>query len=145
MTSKAVLDGNAFEITKLKPHDLDWEGSRPLKPWTVRRGSYPIPGDWELAWIELSRTDVTNVLCCAGTHGELPQPTSSETGERRKSGPKLESAQRAIRELFPEGVPEQSVILNANLCRLVGEKLKEQGFPAVSDETILRAAKRRRK
>ncbi len=144
MTSKTVLDGNAFEITKRKPDDLDWEGSRPLKPWRVRRGSYPIPGDWELAWIELSRTDVTNVLCRAGTRGELPQPTSSETDARRKSRPKLESAERAIRELYPQGVPDQSVILNAILCRQVGEKLKEQGFPAVSDDTILRAAGRRK-
>ena len=116
-----------------------------MKPWFVKRGISTTHGYWDLEWIELSRTDVTNVLCHTGTRGELPQPTSSETGARRKSGPKLESAQRAIRELFPEGVPEQSVILNANLCRLVGEKLKEQGFPNVSDETILRAAKRRRK
>ena len=59
MTSKTVLDGNAFQIpTRIKPADLDWEGSRPVKPWTVRRGSYHIPGDWDLEWIELSRTDV---------------------------------------------------------------------------------------
>jgi hypothetical protein len=146
MTSKAILDGNAFQITKLKPDDLDWEGSHPVKPWTVQRGSYAIPGDWDLAWVKLSRTDVTNRLCPAAPRGEPAEPvSSSETGAKRRSRPKLESAQRAIRELYPQGVPEQSVVPNANLCRGVGEKLKQQGFPDVSDETILRAASRRLK
>jgi hypothetical protein len=84
MTSKAELDGNAFQITKLKPDYLDWEGSRPLKPWTVRRGSYFIPGDWELAWLKLSRTDVTNVLCRAETQGEAAQHASREPGGNKQ-------------------------------------------------------------
>ena len=145
MTSKTVLEGNAFEIpTRIKPDDLDWEGSRPVNPWRIRRGSYAIPGDWDLEWIELSGTHVTKVLCAAGTPGESAQPTR-ETGARSRSRPKLESAQRAIRELYPQGVPEQSVVPNVLLCRLVGEKLMQQGLLNVSDETILRAASRRRK
>ena len=143
--SKTVLEGTAFQIpTAIKPKDLDWERSRPVKPWFVQRGISTTHGYWDLEWIQLSRTDVTNVLCRTGTRGELPQPTSSETGARRKSGPKLESAQRAIRELFPEGVPGQAVEPNSNLCRRVGEKLKEQGLPDVSNDTILRAAGRRK-
>src|SRR5262245_19297840 len=44
--STTVLEGKDFEIpTKIKPDDLDWEGSRPLNPWRIRRGSYAIPGD----------------------------------------------------------------------------------------------------
>ena len=145
MTSKAVLDGNAFlQITKLKPDDLDWEGSRPLKPWTVRRGSYPIPGDWELACLKLSKTDVTNVLCRAETQGETAQRASRETGATSRSRPTFERAQRVIREFYPQGVPGQAVEPNSNLCRRVGEKLKEQGLPDVSNDTILRAAGRRK-
>ncbi len=144
MTSKAILDGNAFQIPKLKPDDLDWEGSHPVKPWTVQRGSYAIPGDWDLAWVKLSRTDVTNALCRAETRGEPAQPASSETGAKRRSRPKLESAQSAVRDLYPQGVPEQAREPNASLCRHVGEKLKGQGLLNVSDDTILRAAGRRK-
>ena len=111
MTSKTVLDGNAFEIPTLKPHDLDWEGSRPLKPWTVRRGMSTTSQETG-TWGGSSFLGPTLRTFCAapGRAGELPQPTSSETGARRRSRPTLESAQRVIRELFPEGVPEQSVI-----------------------------------
>ena len=145
MTSKTVLDGNAFEIpTRIKPADLDWEESRPVKPWRVRRGSYDISGDWDLEWIELSKTDVMNVLCPAGTRGESALPPSRETGARRRSRPAHENAERAIKELYPQGVPGQAAEPNANLCRHVGERLKNEGFPGVSDDTILRAAGRRK-
>ena len=142
MTSKTVLEGNAFEIpTKIKPDDLDWEGSRPVNPWRIRHGSYAIPGDWDLEWIELSRTHVTNVLCAAETP-ESAQP-ARETGPRSRSRPKLESAQRAIKELYPHGVPDQAAEPNVTLCRRVGEWLKDKGLPDVSDDTILRATGRR--
>src|SRR5437660_3477638 len=37
--SKRVLEGTVFQIpTKIKSEDLDWERSRPVKPWEVRRG-----------------------------------------------------------------------------------------------------------
>jgi len=63
---------------------------------------------------------------------------------RRKSQPARESARSAINELYPNGVPGQAVKRNANLCREVGEKLKQAGQPGVSDDTILRAADRRK-
>jgi hypothetical protein len=145
MTSKTVLEGNAFEIpTRIKPDDLDWEGSRPVNPWRIRRGSYAIPGDWDLEWVELSGTHVTKVLCVAGRPSEAAQPTR-KTGARSRSRPKLESAHRAIEKLYPDGVPGQADVPNAILCRRVGKWLQNEGLLDVSDETILRAASRRRK
>ena len=86
-----VLETKAFEISpEIKPEDLDWERSRPRKPWRVRRGAFPSPGDWELEWIELRRTDVTNRLCIGGERGEA-QHASGETGATRGSGRALES------------------------------------------------------
>jgi hypothetical protein len=36
-----VLEGSAFQIpTRLKPEELDWQESRPLKPWPVRREAF---------------------------------------------------------------------------------------------------------
>jgi hypothetical protein len=61
-----------------------------------------------------------------------------------KSRPALERARGAINELYPNGVPGQAVKPNAILCRQVGEKLKQAGLPDVSDDTILRAAGRRK-
>jgi hypothetical protein len=77
MTSKESLQAQDLDIpSKLKPTDMDWEGSRPLEPWLVRRGRWFSPaGYWELARIELSRTDVRNVLCarerCGSTRRAL--------------------------------------------------------------------------
>jgi hypothetical protein len=63
---------------------------------------------------------------------------------RGKSKPTLERARGAIEELYPNGVPLQSAEPNVNLCRRVGEKLKKSGLPNVSNDTILRAAGRRK-
>jgi hypothetical protein len=67
MRSSDVLEGReCFDIpTTIKPRDLDWDQSRPVKPWFVRRGAYDPAGYWHLETIELSRTDVTTVLCTA--------------------------------------------------------------------------------
>jgi hypothetical protein len=64
--------------------------------------------------------------------------------KRAKNRPTLERAQGAIKEIYPDGVPPQSSEPNVNLCRRVGEKLKKTGLPNVSNDTILRAAGRRK-
>jgi hypothetical protein len=44
-TSKAELLGTDFEIrSEIKPEDLGWERSCPVKPWIVRRGSFSPSG-----------------------------------------------------------------------------------------------------
>jgi len=141
MHSSAMLQGTAFEIpTDIKSADLDWERSRPVRPWMVRRGAYSLPGHWDLEWIELFATDVTNALCTLLKPGK----TASGAGSTKKSRPAFERARTAIGELYPQGVPGQAVEPNVNLCRRVGEKLKTGGLPGVSDDTILRAAGRRK-
>jgi hypothetical protein len=140
-TSNRVLEGKDFLIPdEIKPADLDWGNSRPLTPWTIHREVFGFPGQWELEWIELFRTDVTNVLC-----GGPTERTSSKTGVTSRSRPVRERAQQAINELYPNGVPEPAALPNTVLCRRVGEKLREQGLVDVSDDTILRVAGRRRK
>jgi len=64
--------------------------------------------------------------------------------KRAKNRPILERARGAIEEIYSEGVPPQSAEPNVNLCRRVGEKLKKSGLPNVSNDTILRAAGRRK-
>jgi hypothetical protein len=60
--------------------------------------------------------------------------------KHRKSRPKYDRARRVIEELYPNGVPDAATVSNKKLCKQVGEKLSE----AVSDDTILRAAGRRK-
>jgi hypothetical protein len=87
-----VLETKDFQIpSEIKPEDLDWERSRPVKPWIVRRENFKPSGHWELEWIELFRTDVTSVLCPGGRHSEAAEHASSQPGAVSTSRPTLES------------------------------------------------------
>jgi hypothetical protein len=61
---------------------------------------------------------------------------------RARNRPARERARNAIKELYPNGVPKHEP--NAHLCRQVGQKLMATGLRDVSDDTILRAAGRRK-
>ena len=76
---KRVVEGKDFQIaTEMNSEDLDWENSRPTNSSYVKRGNADLPhGDWTLKWIELSRSDVTTVLCPAQNTGP-PRPTSAK-------------------------------------------------------------------
>ena len=90
MRASAVLEGGDFDIpTTIRQEDLDWEQSRPVNPWVVRREHFRPPGYWELAWIELFRADVTNALC-AGPPGEFVRQALVETGVTSSRRPTLE-------------------------------------------------------
>jgi hypothetical protein len=144
-TSNAVLVGGTFHIPHdLKPEDLDWDGSRPLKLWEVQAERFRISKLWYLDWIELSVDDVTRNLCQPARQGEAPQGALSNARAASRSRPPRERASQAIAELYPQGVPTQAALPNASLCRRVGRWVRERGLPVVSEDTILRAAGRRR-
>jgi hypothetical protein len=63
---------------------------------------------------------------------------------RSKSQPATERARRIIDKLYPGGVPDQATEPNVQLCRRVGAALKEANLLPVSDDSILRAAGRRK-
>jgi pyruvate/2-oxoglutarate dehydrogenase complex dihydrolipoamide acyltransferase (E2) component len=95
-TSKEVLQGKDFQIPmEIKPEDLDWEWSRPLKPWFVRRECNSIPGPWDLESIEVCSADVTKVLCVPRAQDENTQHAASET-PASTSRPALESQEMPI-------------------------------------------------
>jgi hypothetical protein len=128
---------------EIKPEDLDWEHSCPTKPWVVRREASRTPGFWLLDWIELSRADVSNAF---GT-GKQADPARLTRGVRertKKRSPAKERGLSIIGELYPVGIPDQAILPNALLCRQVGNKLKEKKLPIVSNDTVLRAAGRRK-
>jgi hypothetical protein len=142
MTSDEVLAGDGFEIPhEIKPEGLDWEHSRPLKAWAVRRERYKIPGLWDLEWIKVSGPDVTEHLCRPGKQEAAPQLIYSDASRRK---PSRERVEQAIKEIYPQGVPTQANEPNTMLCKRVSAWLKERRLPSVSDDTILRAAGRRK-
>lgn len=150
--AKHARKGQVFSggNVKVPPHlasgDFDWKLSQPLEQWRIgpRWGERREP-EWVRGWeywpldlIELSTADVTNVLCSDAPQRSLPpQP-------RGKSRPAIERAQAAIAALYPNGVPDQATEPNATLCRRVSAELKESKLLDVSDDTILRAAGRRK-
>jgi hypothetical protein len=141
--------GDEIEIpSQLTLDDFDWQQSRPLTSWRDIREGSALTTRWHLEWIEVFTADVSEVLCGSTTGPERTLADDALTvaaQSRSKSRTARERACGVIRELYPEGVPAQSAVPNTNLCRRVGEKLKQAGLPGVSDDTILRAAGRRRK
>jgi hypothetical protein len=151
MRGQVFSDGNVGVPPHLKPRDLDWVQSRPLAQWSIgpRPGQhYTWIGGWEnrpLDLIELSTANVIEVLCGgAGQSSDNERVRPAKQKSRDRSQPAFERARDAIGNIYPNGVPRQAEEPNKNLCRRVSEKLKQARLPDVSDDTILRAAGRRK-
>ena len=141
-----ILDGADVEIpARIEPRQMDFENSRPLGQWCVKRERIRhLAGYWEIEWIELFSDHVTELLIPAP---DLSGPTGSQESSLRPPGRSQtgrEAARRAIAALYGDRLPDQATEPNATLCRRVGQKMRELGLPEVSDDTILRAANRRR-
>jgi hypothetical protein len=95
-TSSEVLEGEGFAIPdEIKPEELDWESSRPLKPWRVRSGTRVL-GFWELRRIELSSPDVREHLCRPGRQSEPARQASFEPDAATRWQPALASGDSAV-------------------------------------------------
>jgi len=95
------------------------------------------------------RVIVDVLLSCADVLAHWPRDGLRQTSlrERQKkvrTRPLRERAEAAIRELYPTGVPNQTTEPNVTLCRKVAEAMSRSGRVQISDDTILRAAGRRR-
>jgi hypothetical protein len=71
-----------------------------------------------------------------------PSPIAS--ARSRRTSPALERAAHALATLYPGGIPEQKFVPNVELFDQVNKQLLADGHPAVSKESVLRAACRRR-
>ena len=68
-----ILEQKDFHISPdIQRKDFDWEESRPLNPWAVRREIFNLPGLWNVDWIEVFSADVTK-LCTSRSQGEATQ------------------------------------------------------------------------
>jgi hypothetical protein len=77
------------------------------------------------------------------THTPAARPT--QPGERTpRKQPLRERAKRALDELYPNGVPDQVSVSDAELFSAVNALIKKRGEKGLSHDTILRAAGRRK-
>jgi hypothetical protein len=108
-TSNAVLEEGELRIPHdIKPEDLDWENSRPLKLWEVQAERSRVRGLWHLAWIELSSAEVTQHLCRPERQGEAAQDALSDVGIPSGRQPAPESSGS------PLGVDTRSTALSGS-------------------------------
>jgi len=112
-----LSDDKVAVPSQLSPEDLDWEKSKPLRPWPIG----PQPGeppsftyarlvlhksvDRTIRLIEVRKSDVTRVLC---SHEDSfrDQQTIAIHAPRLGTGAKTRGIEQAITELWPDGVPK---------------------------------------
>ena len=151
----AVVEGNIR--AKHKGKTLTREEAHTLreKRWSNAEGDfYQLPADIELSvedaehiWggAQLPLPESLTRALTVGNVTALGEANQPERQRRQPRGnPARDSAQRAIDALYASGVPDQATISNARLCRAAGEWLKRNGYTNVSNDTILRAAGRRK-
>jgi hypothetical protein len=77
----------------------------------------------------------------AGLARKQTLAAKSHVGSRR---PTRERARLAIVSLYPKGIPDPATEPNKTLCQKVQHWLKKNGMPKAGDDSILRAAGRRK-
>src|SRR5262249_43364832 len=63
---------------------------------------------------------------------------------RKRAAPQAEFAARALKAIFPNGLPDQATLPNSYLIRQVRDYFKKVGDRSISDDSILRAAGRKK-
>jgi hypothetical protein len=136
-----VLDASQVQVPiDLVPSDLDWKDSSLERIWYGRELRVDmLLSSKHKKYIELCRPDVSRLATESARDASATDDVKSV-----RSKPSYERALSVLKELYPCGVPDQKNLPNAQLCRRVGAKLKDANLPDVSDDTILRAAGRRR-
>jgi hypothetical protein len=95
--------------------------------------------------IEVSARALKNVFLSVESTRDAGSRQAGVVKTGARSRPAYDRAMEALKSLFGGNIPSQADTPNSVLCNKVGKWLKDNNKPSVSDETILRAARRRRK
>jgi hypothetical protein len=145
-TSSDVVSGSDLQIpTQLKPSDFDWQRSRPIKPWSIFKRSPRHGGPWHLENIEICAEHVTERVLPTRSYRPVDDlgPATRLKRKKRTRSSRIR-AEEAIKACYRDDVPGQDVIPNGKLCDKILQYLKKHEQLAVSADTILRAAGRRK-
>jgi hypothetical protein len=151
----AVVEGNIRARHKGKTMTREEAYMLREKRWSdAEGGSYQLPADIELSVEDAERIwgdaqfplpeSLTRQLNVRNVTAVGEENQSQRQRRQPRGNPARVAARRAIDALYPNGVPDQANISNARLCRATGEWLKRNGYANISDDTILRAAGRRK-
>jgi hypothetical protein len=142
-TSSDVVFRSDLQIPSLlNPSDFDWQRSRPNKPWSVSKRSPRYGGPWELAWIEVSKADVTRKFSISEVGAAQTGAKAPSKAKKKRATPKLDAANKALAELYEQNIPAHE--LNDRLVNRTIEHAKKKYKLDVSRDTVLRAAGRRK-
>jgi hypothetical protein len=139
----AVLQVDEVLKADRRSHQMAYQRSV-VEEWLRQRG---------FAGLQFSRAAFDTAFAAEFAENVLPHPakprksTAKETVPVKRptsSRPGRERALKALKEIYPNHIPDQASEPNAILCKKVGEWLKTAGLPDVSNDTILRAAGRRK-
>jgi hypothetical protein len=154
-------DFNWEESLTVTPWPVDTQYMFKIHPRSTR------PNQRIYLSLELYTRDLVRVLCGGGssrrssddlTHVPVETrqeitPSATDTSRldpvavhpstRSKSSAKRQRASRALKEAFPDGVPDKDHMTDVEVCRRVQEVLGKAA-ENLSDDTILRAAGRRK-
>lgn len=137
--SEALRPALVNAVTECKNSGLS---DAELKP--LLRTSESLEGEWKLV------CQYRDDIAAAGTANSGTETASRSFGQRpsRSSetrSPKRTAVRRALDALYPKGIHAPSDLPNNVLCRRVSEWLKKNmpEVPAISDDTIRRAAGRK--
>ena len=134
---------------RILPADIDWQLSRPIKPWPLAKQRLGEPMTLYIARVRdlLERTIETVMVRSSEVSkllGPIAQAASTPTQDRPRpksgSGTKFQGVKEAIRELWHGGVPKGLVTKDRN--KKIIEWLKSRGRSVPHERTIQRAAQK---
>ena len=140
-----VRDGNRFRLrvpADLAPNDLDWDNSRPGRPWPLGEGYLA-----HIARLELSRSDLEREfrLVEAEASEDVRREDASSAGDSGRDRPRRKWARKAIDGAYPNGDPGPKKVPNGKFVEAVQAYAKLQRWNIGGPDTILREAGRRSK
>ena len=108
ITSRRVLEGKDFELPAESNRRTSTGEFTSVKAMGSSPRDFGFPGSWELEWIELFRTDVTDVLC-GGTTEKIRQ-TRSTSRSRPARGRGRQSKSSSSRCARARHVAERAIV-----------------------------------
>jgi hypothetical protein len=97
----------------------------------------------ELSGLERAKPPAQQEILASATETSRLDPVAVHPSTRSKSSAKRQRASRALKEAFPDGVPDKDHMTDVEVCR-AAQKVLGKAAENLSDETILRAAGRRK-
>jgi hypothetical protein len=144
----SLLPGGITFIEDRVPHGLSSAMRDDLEKARYRHEQHTIADEWlgrfGFGADSIERDAFERVLVAAFPEALPGSPAIADRRPKPRRQPARDRAKEALRELYPNGIPDQSRLSNKALVWEVRECLKKRGLSDVSRDTILRVANRQK-